>query len=512
VDDEVVEADPGRWEEARDLLDTVAGIAEQRGAHLCFRFREAFCNASRDSGFLPDLRARGHEIGVHAHGRYLARAHQAVKACGVDPQVAVPGLVQVGITGRPVLLRQAASLGISLVTDHGAEPAWAYDGLEFREEHGVLVMAPTVRPFDWGLLERDGTRHGLDNGAIGRLRRLEDAAASHGAAWFGLALHEHDLCAAGSLAPRTESLDALAEYLDERVVPALGIPEGLREGTRRRLPMGDRRVRASQLALRAIERIPRPRRARKLAPPRGGVRVEIPCDGRGIVAQRFAPARPIATLVVSHAGAVGGRRLALQPFGLRMRRLISDGWRVWLYDRSGTGDSPPGPTPGLTPGNPDHLADWRAVLGRARSEGGPVVALTWSGGIVPVLAAACEGDGPDAIVDGEGPVDRWSLVPPPGAAIDSELSDRDPWRDEDWQGLEAVRSIGDVRCPYARLQGSPDHVHGAMVLHAERIVTAARDAGLTVGGPFTTDGPLGQHPQAAQDALDWALRSIPGMD
>ena len=513
MDDEIVATQPHRWKEARDLLDAVALAAEERGARLCFRFREAFCIASQASGFLPDLEARGHEVGVHAHGRYLSRTFRAVQGCGIDARVAVPGLVQAGRTGRPVMLRQAASLGISLVTDHGAGPAWAYDGLSFRQEHGVLVMAPTVRPFDWGLMERDGTRHGMSREAATRLRQLEQAAADHDAEWFGFALHEHDLCTPGSLELRPEALEALAGYLDERVVPALDVPSDLREGSRSRLPLGDNRVRASRLARRAMERIPRPRRPHHRAPPRGGVRVEIAVDGRGLVAQRFAPARPVATLVVSHAGAAGGRRLALQPFGLRIRELMSDGWRIWLYDRSGTGDSPPGPRPGLTPGNPDHLADWKAMLGRARADGGPVVALTWSGGIIPVLAAARDGLRPDALVDGEGPVDRWSLVPPaaiPGSAGD-ELRALDPWKDEHWQDLEAVRLIEHLKCPYVRLQGNPDHLHGPMLLHAQRIIAAAASAGAAAGEPLSTDGPLHQHPREVLEALTGVLPSIPGM-
>ena len=513
MDDEIVAPQPQRWKETRDLLDAVAQVAEERGARLCFRFREAFCSASQASGFLPDLEARGHEVGVHAHGRYLARTFRAVEACGIDPRVAVPGLVQAGHTGRPVMLRQAASLGISLVTDHGGEPAWAYDGLSFREEHGVLVMAPTVRPFDWGLMEKDGTRHGVTHESVARLRQLEATASDHGAEWFGFALHEHDLCTPGSLELRQDALEALAEYLDERVVPTLGVPGELQEGNRSRIPLGDHRVRASRLARRAMERIPRPRRPQRGSPPRGGVRVEIAVGDRGIIAQRFAPARPVATLVVSHAGDAGGRRLALQPFGLRIRELMSDGWRIWLYDRSGTGDSPPGPLPGLTPGNPDHLADWKAVLGRARADGGPVLALTWSGGIVPVLAAARDGDRPDALLDGEGPVDRWSLVPPasmPGSTGD-ELRTLDPWRDEDWDGLEAIRLIEHLKCPYVRLQGNPDHLHGSMMLHAERIVAAASRAGVAVGDPVTTEGPLHQHPSEVLAALTRVLEAIPGM-
>ena len=42
VDDELLDADNQRWPEARALIESVANIAEQQGARLCFRFRETF--------------------------------------------------------------------------------------------------------------------------------------------------------------------------------------------------------------------------------------------------------------------------------------------------------------------------------------------------------------------------------------------------------------------------------------------------------------------------------------
>jgi len=203
---------------------------------------------------------------------------------------------------------------------------------------------------------------------------------------------------------------------------------------------------------------------------------------------------------------MGGRRLGLRPFGLQMAPLEAEGWSIWLYDRAGTGDSLQGPHRFLTPGNPDHRADWRAVLARARGDGVPVVALTWSGGLVPVMAAAAAGDRPDALVDGEGPVDRWSLVPPTSfvAPEGEELRSRDPWDDTAWEGLEAVEQIAALGCPYARLQGDPDHVHGAMQLHAERLVAAARAAGLTTAPLHVVSGLLDAFPHAVLEALRWA--------
>ena len=65
---------------------------------------------------------------VHAHGKGFVRAVEAIKACGIEPQVAVPGLVQAGPDGRAALLKQVSSLGFTLVTDHGVRQAWAYEG------------------------------------------------------------------------------------------------------------------------------------------------------------------------------------------------------------------------------------------------------------------------------------------------------------------------------------------------------------------------------------------------
>jgi hypothetical protein len=515
VDDEIVARDPSRWVDSGDLLDAIASLAEGSGARLCFRIREPFARASRDSGLLPSLATRGHEIGVHAHGRGLAAAVTALRGCGVAPVVAVPGLVQAGPGGRSALLRQVASLGLGVVTDHGAEPAWAYDGLAPRTEHGVRVIAPTVRPFDWHLMDRDGTRHGVTERAVSRLRELEATAAAHGAAWFGLALHEHDLCPPHDLRPLDSAMAALGSYLDERVVPALSVLDEPPADRRTAwIPMPDARVRAGKALHRVKRRLPAPwvpRRPSLRRPARRGRAVRIEVDGRSLSAEHHRADRASAAVLMSHAGAEGGRTLALRPLGLDPRALAAEGLSLWLYDRSGTGHSPAGSGGGLAPGNPDHVRDWRAVLARAREEGLPVIALTWSGGIVPVLAAAARhGDRPDALVDAEGPVDRWSLVPPlefEGAQA-APMRARDPWDEARWADVEAIHLIGALAAPYARLQGDPDHVHGSMTLHAERLVAAAADACLRVRDLHALSRPLGAHPGETLDALRWAVEQF----
>ncbi len=190
-----------------------------------------------------------------------------------------------------------------------------------------------------------------------------------------------------------------------------------------------------------------------------------------------------------------------------MARLVQAGWVLWLYDRLGTGDSPAGGRlrrqGWLAPGNAAHIADWRAVLQRARQEGPLVVAVSWSSGILPVLRSS---EVPDALVDVEAPADRWSLVPPrPRDRRGAGPWDGDPWDDAAWEGIEPRRLIAKLGVPYVRLQGANDHVHGAMTLHAERMVQAARSAGVPVR-PFTVlAGHIHGHPQALLEALDWAL-------
>jgi len=115
----------------------------------------------------------------------------------------------------------------------------------------------------------------------------------------------------------------------------------------------------------------------------------------------------------------------------------------------------------------------------------PVLALSWSAGILPVLRAAALGERPDALVDGEGPADRWSLVPPGG----NELSSLDPWSSAPWEGREPRLLLPKLGVPYHRLQGVPDHVHGACTEHAARMATAADTPLRLLDGPIHGHGP-----------------------
>ncbi len=417
-----------------------------------------------------------------------------MRAAGVPGLVATPGLVQAGRAGRRALLAEARQLGFTLVTDHGPERAWAYEGLSPRVEEGLTVMAPTVRPPDWGLYPPGGPPRPLSQEAARRLQEIaRDALQAHGAHAFGAALHEHDLCAPGSLSPLPAALDALRLLLDARVRPSLELapPPPVPAPAPAALGLRGRLSRALERATGALARH---------APHPGGERVRV--GRREIVLERLGPRSPRAIVLCSHAGREGGRRLGLAPVGLDVEDLARAELGLFVYDRAGTGDSPAdGP---LTPGNPAHTEDWRAALARARSEGLPVLALTWSSGVIPVLRATAAGARPDALIDAEGPADRWSLVPPEG----NELSRRDPWAEALWEGLEPARLLPALGAPYARLQAEQDHVHGPMHEHARRMLAAARGAGLPTLDPGLLPGRLRDHPERALQALTWALAQV----
>jgi hypothetical protein len=149
------------------------------------------------------------------------------------------------------------------------------------------------------------------------------------------------------------------------------------------------------------------------------------------------------------------------------------------------------------------------MLAHVRRAGLPVVALSWSAGVLPVLRAATEGERPDALVDGEGPADRWSMVPPRGPKA-IEMGRRDPWNDQTWTNLEPARLLASLSRPYARLQAEQDHLHGPMSLHAERMWAAAEAADLQVWPPSLLTGHLHGHPSEVLEALNWVRDRIEG--
>ncbi len=175
---------------------------------------------------------------------------------------------------------------------------------------------------------------------------------------------------------------------------------------------------------------------------------------------RLGPARPRAAIVVVHAGA-SGLVERLRFLGLPDDAFPRDA--LFLYERD--------PGTWKAPGNPLHVADARRAIERGLAEGVPTVVMSWSGGCV-AAARAIQEIGPERIalfVDVEGPVDRFSLVPP-GRDM-PEWRGLSPFDEAPWAGRELLQLL--PPCPYLRVQGRPDHVHGECLVHADRIMQAA---------------------------------------
>lgn len=468
VDDVLLGRDPACWPDAASLVDAIARAVEAEGGRLSIRLRERFARQDRH-GLVRDLRRRGHEVGWHAHGRRLREARDAVVAAGGAAGVAAPGLVQAGPAGAQRLLLEARALGARVVTDRLETRPAAYAGWLAREAlPGLTMLDVSVSPFAWGVLARRDGRVVPGEPDWTRLTALADVATrmappEGGVAFFGATVHEHDLAEPGTLRPR--GLDGLRRWVARfRPVPSATLPAPAPWGPSPPLPRG-LRVRHALLDLR-----------RRGWPPR-----DVAAADHVVRARRVGPASPERALVVVHGGGSGLDQ------GLGFLGLPEDafpGWAVWTFARS---EGVP-----RAPGHPRHVADTRAVLDAALAEGVPTAVLSWSGGIVPALRAIDARV--DALIDAEGPADRFSLVPPGVAG--HELASRDPWDDGAWLGMEAVALLPAFRGRYTRLQGRPDHVHGADDTHARRLVAAARDGHLV-----RFDGPLALSGPAAADAI-----------
>jgi len=96
-----------------------------------------------------------------------------------------------------------------------------------------------------------------------------------------------------------------------------------------------------------------------------------------------------------------------------------------------------------------------------------------------------------ALVDVEGPADRFSLVPP--GAADNPLAALDPWDDTAWAGREAAAMIPAFGGSYLRVQAEDDHVHGPHAWHARRMVEAARDGRCNAGDGALLPGRVSAH-------------------
>lgn len=529
VDDFVLSRDPARWPDAAALLDSVARRAEEAGARLTFRIMEPFARGDRE-GFLAGLVGRGHEVGWHTHGKGLDSTIAALDAAGVPDarRIGTPGLVQVGDRGRLRLLQKARTLGMRLVTDRLEARHHAYQGwLAWEVLPGLVSLDVSVNPFDWGVLHREGdrVRHGygtMDWGRLdARLAAREAMVPPPGeAAYFGATLHEHNLCAEGSLTPLPAALDAMARFLDRRgpaVVPSAAVLEGSRWATAspddppravRATPLTARARRAwKKLAWRAD---PHPFRPDPEPRAVGEHRVHHSLPGyrddfwlqvgtRRVAVRRIGLASARAVVVTAHGGKSGIEQ-GLSFVGLDDDALVSEEVALYLFERS---------EGARTPGNPVHVEDTRAVLRHALAEGPPVGLLTWSAGVVPMLRAVLEGGDPPAVaflMDCEGPCDRFSVVPPDKP--EHELASADVHDDAPWAGREAIEYIAAFPAPYHRIQAATDHVHGPMVAHARRMVAAAREGRLNGAGEILS-GQLWEHGGEVRAWIGERVRALP---
>lgn len=453
MDDVLLERAPQRWPDVATLLDRLASTAERAGGTLSFRIRHAFAEGDGE-GFLRSLEHRGHEVGAHTHGSGLARVVTALRTRGVNPVVMAPGLVQVGDRGRRSLLAEAAALGATHITDRLETRWFAYQGwLAWQPVQGLTSLDVSVSPFSWGVLERRGRSvvpGTLDWNALTTLARRQRArrAPDGSTPFFGATFHEHDVCEPGTLRPR--ELDGFERF----VVDFQPVRSGSIQIPPSAAPAADpitRNVPFVRRVALTLERRTHPTR-------------DVEVGARRVRARRVGPDRPRAALVVIHGGESGVR----QGLGfLGLRESAFPDLAVWTYARSESF---------RTPGNPVHVADARAVIAAARADGVSVAILTWSAGLIAGLRAA------DSmilgVIDVEGPADRWSLVPPGNAG--HELAKLDPDDDAVWAGKEAITLV--CPCPYVRVQGEIDHVHGRMTWHADRLVHAFSGERIDVPG------------------------------
>ncbi len=513
MDDEVLHQDPARWDQAAALLNGLARRAEDGGGVLCFRIREHFArgdasgeNRTSCGGFLRALQQRGHEIGWHAHGTGLARAVAALRATGVrDPaRVGAPGLVQTELRGgissalrAKWVLEHAYLLGLRVLTDRWAHRAFGWQGrvpwtLDLGAGRQILSLDVTADPFAWGVLRRvphagggDGSSraavqhaHGtLDWRALDALIERRDVEDPLPGSYFSATVHEHNFCAPNSLIPLPDAMDAFSRWIEGRgqrlqratdLVAPPSTPNG--GGHRAASPPTLSRLRAVA-PLHAIARL------QTFAKPNSSVEARnIPVDGppprtlRSLWvhgAQRGSQSGAQTGVVVAVHGGAGGCEQRLGFLGLAEDALAAHGWTLVVFDRSVGVPRPPG--------NPIHVADTAAVIEAARraARGLPLHVLSWSAGLVPAVHSGLHGV--SRLIDVEGPVDRYSLVPPRDRS--HELTRAEIFEDAPWQGRESLAGItaftragGD----YVRVQGSPDHVHGSIDHHATVAMRAAR--------------------------------------
>jgi hypothetical protein len=451
VDDEVLGDDAGAWPAVAEQLDVLASLAEQEGARLGFRFREAFPRLDTH-GFLRSLVARGHEAGWSASGLRLREARDAVVAAGGTARAAVPGLAHVGWAARTGALVEAQDLGATLVTDVEDLSRFPWAGWLARWiAPGLLAMDASVG----GTRTAPSSPHAWD---AARAQQSRWAVPEGTAAFFGVLTRTEDLST-------PTARDALRRFLGasqaEVRAPLVGA-EGLAAMALPAPRPVVARVRAPSLAdvvAGARQLGDGPSRLVAGAIRRWGLSPapthRLAVGARTVTARRVGPERPAASVVVAgdhEDGIVAG----LQALGSPPDALPE--LAVWTWSRT--------PGPHRAAGNPLRVADLVAVIEAARAEGVPVGILAHGEGLVDALLAAMrlDRDAVRFIVDGEGPTDRGSLAARSRGAVPASLHEDDAWRDR-----EPVRLLPRFAGRYLRLQGNPDHALGAMDVHARRV-------------------------------------------
>jgi hypothetical protein len=451
VDDGVLGDDEGAWPEVAAELDTLASLAEQEGARLGFRFREAFPRLDTH-GFVRSLVARGHEAGWTAPGLRLREARDAVVAAGGTARAGAPGLTRAAWTGRPGLLEEAQDLGATLVTDVEALSRFPWAGWLAR------WIAPGLLAMDVSVDGRTPSLSDPRTWGAARLAQARWAVPDGTAAFFGV-LVDHGRLASpqaqealraflAACAGEVRAPLAIAETLAGMALPAPRPPvlrlrapslAGIAAGAGR---LGDGPRRMVSGAMRRWGLAPEPTHG-------------LAVGTRTVGARRAGPDHPAAAVVV-----VGGHDDGILE-GLRFlgasEAALPD-LATWTWTRS------PGSFRAV--GNPVHVADLVAVLEAARADGVPVGILAHGAGLVDALLAAArlERDAVRFIVDCEGPTDRGALAALAASPRPASLYDDDAWRTQ-----EPVRLLPRFAGRYLRLQGNPDHVLGAMDVHARRV-------------------------------------------
>jgi hypothetical protein len=358
-----------------------------------------------------------------------------------------------------------------VLTDRWAHRAFGWQGrvpwtLDLGVGRQLLSLDVTADPFAWGVLRREGGAeivqhaHGtLDWRALDTLIDRRDAEDPLPGSYFSATVHEHNFCAPNSLIALPHAIDDFSRWLERR-------------GERLRRAVDRAEAQATETDTRATTRRGLPSQRIHRALRRKKVQVEtrhILVDGRAVRSQWFGASlssRPLKGIVVAVHGGAGGCEQRLGFLGLAEDALSALGWMLVVFDR----------TPGVprTPGDPIHVADTNAVIEAARqaAQGLPLRVLTWSAGLVPAVHTSMRGVA--RLIDVEGPVDRYSLVPPGDRG--HELTRAEVFDDAPWKGREALHGVaaftragGD----YVRVQGTPDHVHGNVDLHAIVAMRAA---------------------------------------